>query len=107
MNVEPDHASLKIERSVVGKGYAHDSARRHVRGEAIYIDDMPDLPGTLHVAPILSPVAHGKLIGVDTSNCAAAPGVVRVLTVDDIPGKNEAAPILHGDQICRLNGFGQ
>ena len=45
MNIEPDHDSLKIERKVVGKGYAHDSARRHVRGEALYIDDMPDLPG--------------------------------------------------------------
>lgn len=99
MNVKPDHASLKIERKVVGKGYAHDSARRHVRGEAIYIDDMPDLPGTLHIAPILSPIARGKLKGVDTSKAAQAPGVERVLTVDDIPGKNEAAPILHGEPI--------
>ncbi|MEP0944392.1 MAG: xanthine dehydrogenase molybdopterin binding subunit [Rhizobiaceae bacterium] len=99
MNIEPDHASLKIERKVVGKGYAHDSARRHVRGEALYIDDMPDLPGTLHVAPILSPVARGTLRGIDASKAVEAAGVVRVLTVEDIPGKNEAAPILHGEPI--------
>ena len=99
MNIEPDHASLKIERKVVGKGYAHDSARRHVRGEALYIDDMPDLPGTLHVAPILSPVARGVLKAVDATAAEKAPGVVRVLTVDDIPGENEAAPILHGEPI--------
>ena len=90
---------LKIERSVVGKGYAHDSARRHVRGEAIYIDDMPDLPGTLHIAPVLSQVASGKLIGIDSSQALKASGVVSVLTSEDIPGKNEAAPILKDEPI--------
>ena len=59
MNELPNPKSMTIERRVVGKGYAHDSAKLHVRGEAKYIDDMPDLPGTLHVAPILSPVSNG------------------------------------------------
>ena len=99
MNVEPDHAKLKIERKVVGKGYAHDSARRHVRGEAIYIDDMPDLPGTLHLAPILSPVANGEIQSVNLEAARASEGVVTVLAVGDIPGENEVAPILHGEPI--------
>jgi xanthine dehydrogenase large subunit len=99
MNVEPDHMSLKIERKVVGKGYAHDSARLHVRGEAVYIDDMADLPGTLHVAPILSPVAKGVLNSIDLDAARASQGVVTILTVGDIPGDNEVAPILHGEPI--------
>ncbi|MEN0040311.1 MAG: molybdopterin cofactor-binding domain-containing protein, partial [Pseudomonadota bacterium] len=99
MNIRTDPAKLKadplaIERKVVGHGHPHDSARRHVRGEAIYIDDMPELPGTLHLAPVLSSVAKGKLNGIDSSAAAALPGVVRVITARDIPGKNEAAPIL-------------
>ena len=99
MTLKSDAASLKIEREVVGRGYAHDSARRHVRGEAIYIDDMPDLPGTLHVAPILSTVANGILRSVNVEKAAASAGVVKILTIADIPGKNEAAPILSDEPI--------
>ena len=99
MNIRQNPEDLKIKRDVVGHGHAHDSAKRHVRGEAIYIDDMPDLPGTLHIAPILSPVAHGKLIGVDTSNAEGSEGVHALLFASDIPGKNEAAPILANEPI--------
>lgn len=45
-----DNAPHTVQRSIVGKGIAHDSAARHVAGEANYIDDMPELPGTLHAA---------------------------------------------------------
>lgn len=45
-----------ITRRLVGKGIAHDSALKHVTGRATYIDDMPELPGTLHAALILSPL---------------------------------------------------
>ncbi len=94
-----DMGNLKINREVVGHGHAHDSAKRHVRGEAIYIDDMPDLPGTLHIAPILSPIANGTIISIDTAAVESCDGVVTVLFADDIPGKNEAAPILKNEPI--------
>ena len=42
---------------------------------------------------VLSPVAHGRLRGVDTSRALRAPGVVSVITAADIPGKNDIAPI--------------
>lgn len=84
---------LKIEREIVGKGYAHDSAMRHVTGKAIYIDDMPDLPETLHVAPVLSPIANGFLRGIDTRAAETMPGVRAILTVADIRGHNDVAPI--------------
>ncbi len=86
-----------IERRIVGKGLAHDSALKHVTGAAVYIDDMPELPGTLHAALILSPVAHGKLKSIDTSAALAMPGVVRIVLAADIPGHNEVGPILQGE----------
>ncbi|MEE9315159.1 MAG: xanthine dehydrogenase molybdopterin binding subunit [Rhizobiaceae bacterium] len=92
-------SDLKIIRDVVGHGHAHDSARRHVRGEAIYIDDMADLPGTMHIAPILSPVANGNILSIDASEVKASDGVIAVLFAKDIPGKNEAAPILKDEPI--------
>lgn len=88
---------LKIKRQIVGHSHPHDSAPLHVRGEAVYTDDMPDLPGTLHIAPVLSPVAKGTLNYIDSTKAQSMSGVVRVLTAADVPGKNEAAPILQGE----------
>src|SRR4051812_31107733 len=71
----------------------HDSGRKHVAGTAAYIDDMPEPPGTLHAALVLSPVAHGRVRAIDTSRAKAAPGVAAVMTAADIPGKNDIAPV--------------
>ncbi|NTS30279.1 xanthine dehydrogenase molybdopterin binding subunit [Phyllobacterium sp. BT25] len=88
-----------VHRSIVGKGIAHDSAARHVAGEAAYIDDMPELPGTLHAAFVLAPVAHGRLLGIDASEALAMPGVAGIWSAKDIPGHNEVGPILHGETL--------
>lgn len=69
-----------------GRDAPHESARAQVAGVATYIDDMPELQGTLHAAPILSTVAHGTLRGVDVRAARAMPGVVAVVLAGDIPG---------------------
>jgi len=71
----------------------HDSALKHVTGEAVYIDDMPEPPGALHAALVLSPLASGRLRNLDLSAAAAAPGVVAVFGAADIPGKNDVGAI--------------
>ncbi len=69
-----------------GKPHAHESARAQVAGSATYVDDIPEIRGTLHAAPILSTVAHGKLLGMDTTAALALPGVRGVVLAADIPG---------------------
>ena len=64
----------------------HESARAQVAGAVTYIDDIPEVRGTLHAAPILSNVAHGNLRGVDTQAALAMPGVRGVILSSDIPG---------------------
>jgi xanthine dehydrogenase large subunit len=44
-----------------GRSIPHESAVAQVTGRATYIDDMVELRGTLHAAPILSKAAHGKI----------------------------------------------
>jgi xanthine dehydrogenase large subunit len=83
----------------VGLGRPHESAHLHVAGSATYIDDIPEPAGTLHAALGLSPVAHGRLLGVDVERLRAQPGVVAVLTASDIPGANDCGPIVHDDPI--------
>ncbi len=69
----------------------HDSALKHVTGQALYVDDMPEPPGTLHAALILSAVACGRLKSLDRAAAAAMPGVVAVLGPRDIPGRNDVS----------------
>ncbi len=63
----------------------HDSALKHATGQALYIDDMPEPPGTLHAALVVSPVAAGRLRRLDLP--AGVPG----FTARDIPGENNIA----------------
>ena len=74
----------------VHKSIRHDSALKHVTGQALYIDDMPEPAGTLHAALVLSPIAHGRLRKVEVPPAA---GVVAVLGPNDVPGQNDVAPI--------------
>ena len=83
----------------VGQSRPHESAHLHVAGAAPYIDDLPELAGTLHAALGLSPVAHGRLLGIDLERLRAQPGVVAVYTAADIPGSNDCGPIVHDDPI--------
>ncbi len=69
-----------------GVSQFHESAIAQVSGAANYVDDLPEVRGTLHAAPILSNVAHGKLLGVDYDAALAMPGVVDVVLACDIPG---------------------
>jgi len=82
-----------------GRELAHESARLHVTGQATYTDDIPELRGTLYAALVLSPVAHGELIGegIDRAALLAQGDVVGVFTASDIPGENNCGPIVHDD----------
>jgi xanthine dehydrogenase large subunit len=73
-------------QGAAGVSRPHESARAQVAGGATYIDDITELRGTLHAAPVLSTVAHGTLRGVDTRAALAMPGVRDVILARDIPG---------------------
>ena len=77
----------------------------HTRGESIYLDDIPELTGTLFGAAFGSPVAHGKIVSLDTKAAEEMPGVERIFTYKDIPGRNQIGgivpdePLLAEDQV--------
>ncbi|HQC94319.1 MAG TPA: xanthine dehydrogenase molybdopterin binding subunit [Aquabacterium sp.] len=90
---------MSPHRDGVGTARPHESAHLHVAGAAPYIDDLPELAGTLHAALGLSPVAYGTLRGIDLATLRAQPGVVAVFGAGDIPGANDCGPIVHDDPI--------
>jgi len=75
-----------LNSPAAGWPHPHESAAAHIAGSAPYVDDIPEVRGTLYAAPILSRVAHGKLLGVDTQAARAMPGVRAVLLAADVPG---------------------
>ena len=77
----------------------HESATAHVQGRAAYIDDLPLVEGTLHAAPLMSPVANARLLDIDLSDTLAAPGVTGVVTALDIPGDPLLATFVHDESI--------
>lgn len=76
-------------RPIVGSPLKHDSAEKHVAGEALYVDDIAEPAGLVHACLGLSTIAHGKLRSLDLSAVEAAPGVLSILTPADIPGEND------------------
>ncbi len=66
----------------------------HVRGESIYLDDMPLQQGTLFAVVYDSPVAHGILKAIDLENAKNTEGVVRVITAKDLIGENQIGGII-------------
>jgi xanthine dehydrogenase large subunit len=78
----------------------HDSAHKHVSGKAVYVDDIPEPPGTLQLYAAQSARAHAEIVRLDVSGVRMAPGVIAVLTADDVPGTNDISPIgRHDDPI--------
>ncbi len=83
----------------VGQNVAHDSATKHVSGEALYIDDLPEPANLLHAYIRLSEHAHARITKLDVTAAAAMPGVAAVMTAADVPGVNDVGPALPGDPI--------
>jgi xanthine dehydrogenase large subunit len=101
---------------VVGRPLPHESAALHVTGVALYTDDLvARMPGALHAHPVQAPHAHALVRRLDVTAALAVPGVVRVLTADDVPGVGDGGVkgdeplfptevMFHGQSVCWVLG---
>ena len=69
-------------------------SKSHVRGESVYLDDIPLIHGSIFACVYDSPVAHGKLLNIDTSQAENSEGVVKVITASDLIGENQIGGII-------------
>ena len=76
----------------------HDSGPKHVSGTAEYIDDMIEPSGTMHAYLALSTKPHAEIVSIDYAAVKAFPGVIGVLTAEDIPGENDVSPSHRHDE---------
>lgn len=99
--------------SIVGRAISHESAEGHVTGRALYTDDLvPRYPAILHAWPVQVPHARAKVDALHLDEARSVPGVVHVLTKDDVPGENDTGAgrrdeplfpdeiVFHGQAVC-------
>ncbi|QUE77056.1 xanthine dehydrogenase molybdopterin binding subunit [Stutzerimonas stutzeri] len=83
----------------VGRSVKHDSAPKHVTGEAVYVDDRLEFPNQLHVYARMSDRAHARIVRIDTTPCYAVPGVAIAITAQDVPGQLDIGAVMPGDPL--------
>lgn len=97
------------KNTYVGKSITHESAHLHVSGKANYVDDIPEVEGTLYAGLGLAEIAHGKIINMDLSAVWQAEGVVTVLTGAELL-HNNCGPVVADEPIIAtdtVSFFGQ
>ena len=76
---------------------AHESGRKHVTGEAIYVDDYTVGQNMLEVWPVCSPHAHARILRRDAAAARVMPGIVAVFLAEDVPGLNDVGAVRHDE----------
>jgi len=67
----------------VGQSVERKDGVAKVTGRAQYLDDLV-IPGVVYAAPVRSPYAHARIVGVERAAAAAVPGVLAVLAAGDL-----------------------
>lgn len=89
-----DAKQLGTGHAYIGKPVRRTEDRKLLQGQGSFVDDLK-IPGTLHAAVLRSPLAHARVLRVDTSAAQALPGVVKVYTYQDLPASAQRGiPIL-------------
>jgi xanthine dehydrogenase large subunit len=101
----PKRSSRAASKGAMHQALPHDSARKHVTGEALYIDDMPEPSGLAHAYFGLSDHAHARIVSLDLTAVRRAPDVVCVLTAKDIPGVNDISSTGKHDEPLLAEGL--
>src|SRR4051812_43123144 len=99
MTTTAEPGTLSTPESIGGIGHSRRRIEddRFVQGGGRYVDDIT-LPGMLHMAILRAPMAHARLVSIDTTEAAALPGVVAVVTGEMLAAHKLAwMPTLSGD----------
>ena len=76
---------------------------KHVRGESVFVDDIPVPVNTVYLSIFYSPEAHGKIINLILDEAIKISGVKKIFTAKDIPGKNQIGGIIPDELLLAEN----
>ena len=89
----------RMSAQIVRKPLPHDSAARHVSGEALYVDDLPEPRDLVHIWVGLSTNASAQITAKDYSAILESPGVVAVIDSSSVPSENDCSPTVGDDPV--------
>ena len=86
--------------SALGKPVSHESARLHVTGSALYVEELAMRQAGLCFAwPVLSAHAHARVGRIDVDAALTVPGVLTCLRASDVAGENDVGPVRHDEPL--------
>lgn len=100
----PPLPAVKAPLKAISRPMPRPDAVDKVTGKGIYADDLY-VEGMLHAKALRSQYPHARLLKIDVSKAKVMPGVVTVLTADDIPGRKDCGvheidwPVLCYDKV--------
>ena len=92
------------EETWVGKSVHRVDGQAKVQGALVYSSDVYT-EGMLHCRPVLAPHPHARIKAIHMEEALAVPGVVRVLTAADVPGKNEYSFLNDREVLCEKTRY--
>ncbi|MDN5789983.1 MAG: xanthine dehydrogenase family protein molybdopterin-binding subunit [Micrococcales bacterium] len=101
MTVTDETQTREAPELEIGRARFRKEDERLITGRSRFTDNM-QLPGMLHLAMVRSPFAHATITSIDTDAAKAAPGVIAVVTgedIKDIQGVNANAWPITTDQV--------
>ncbi len=87
-----------IEKAKKSDTYSVD-AHLHVTGKTKYLDDLPELQGTLFAKVHYAKIAHGKIKNYNLEKALNIEGIVKIVTYKDIPGENQIGGIIPDEEL--------
>ncbi|MSO69695.1 MAG: xanthine dehydrogenase family protein molybdopterin-binding subunit, partial [Alphaproteobacteria bacterium] len=83
--------ATKTDTNWVGKKFSRKEDHRLITGKGKYLADL-SMPGMLHIVFVRSEHAHARIKSIDVSAARKLPGVVMVVTGEDIKNKIKSMP---------------
>jgi CO/xanthine dehydrogenase FAD-binding subunit len=103
-------SALPLKVRPENRSLPHESAKGHVSGAAIYVDDRSAGREILEVWPVCSPHAHARVLSRDIAEARKVRGIADVLLAEDIPGSNDTGAVRHDEPLLardKVNYAGQ
>ena len=91
------------DQQSIGGDTRRNDAFEKVSGETRYVEDI-SMPSLLHAKVLRSPHHHARLLSLNTSTASLVPGVVRIITAEDIPGVNGFPEYSHDEPLLTRVG---
>ena len=99
------HMILRTERRLQviysGQSVKRFEDPRLLTGQGVFLDDLK-FQGMLHAAVLRSPHAHARITSIETAAALHSPGVVAVITADDLDGVVEFPRSIEGVRMALL-----